>query len=140
MTDRYVLDACALLAMMNDEEGAPTVGNLWRDAHLAGEKILLHAINLMEVHYTLLKNKKESQANQLLSTARNADEPLKLIDYIDLEILTTASSLKAKFRISLADAIAISTALKHKALLVTADHKEMDVVEQSGIRCFHWFR
>ena len=47
----YLLDACALLAFLNDEEGAETVSGLLDQAR--NEKITLNmnAANLIEVYY-----------------------------------------------------------------------------------------
>jgi PIN domain nuclease of toxin-antitoxin system len=53
----YTLDACALLAFLNDEEGADTIEELL-DRAVAGDVFLfMSIINLLEIYYGELRDK-----------------------------------------------------------------------------------
>jgi PIN domain nuclease of toxin-antitoxin system len=50
----YVLDACALLAVLSNEQGADIVENVYEKA-VSGEAVLsMHRLNLLEVYYRLV--------------------------------------------------------------------------------------
>ena len=55
----YLLDACALIALLNDEQGAQRVeGILSGDAH-----VYMSAINVLEVAYDAVRRSKNSEAS-----------------------------------------------------------------------------
>jgi predicted nucleic acid-binding protein len=55
-------------------------------------------------------------------------------------LIKSAAGFKARFRISMADAVALALAEKHSAPLVTCDHHEFDPIETSGQARFLWIR
>jgi len=48
--------------------------------------------------------------------------------------------LKATYRISLADAIALEETRESDAVILTSDHHEMDIIEKSEPIRFEWIR
>ena len=48
-----VLDACALLRLLQDEPGAEEVDRILRDAETERVRVLIHIVNLGEVIYTI---------------------------------------------------------------------------------------
>ena len=54
MTD-YLLDACALLAFLNDEEGAETVSGLLDQAKNRELTLNMNVANLIEVYYDCIR-------------------------------------------------------------------------------------
>jgi PIN domain nuclease of toxin-antitoxin system len=46
---KYVLDACALIAFLNDEDGAQRVEQLLSQADRAPNTLFMHEINLLEI-------------------------------------------------------------------------------------------
>jgi PIN domain nuclease of toxin-antitoxin system len=55
MTAVYVLDACALIAFLADEEGGDIVSLLLEKARENETKIRMNNINLLEVYYGLYR-------------------------------------------------------------------------------------
>ena len=47
----FALDACALIAFLNDEEGAGLVEKLFCEASAQGIDLLMNKVNVLEVYY-----------------------------------------------------------------------------------------
>jgi PIN domain nuclease of toxin-antitoxin system len=47
MSDHYVLDACAVIALLNDEAGADIVEELLRKSNPQQPNVVLHRLNLL---------------------------------------------------------------------------------------------
>jgi PIN domain nuclease of toxin-antitoxin system len=58
----YVLDACAIIAMLRNEAGAEITEQL-----LLEQTCIAHAVNLCEVYYDFLKAENESIAREAIS-------------------------------------------------------------------------
>ena len=56
------------------------------------------------------------------------------------QLIKEAGRLKATYRISLADSIAVAEAVLRSAPLVTSDHHEMSVLENNREVVCHWVR
>ena len=54
--NRYVLDACALLAMLRNEPGADKVAAAINEANTGDAEITMHKVNLLEVYYDLKRH------------------------------------------------------------------------------------
>jgi PIN domain nuclease of toxin-antitoxin system len=126
MTKRYVLDACALIAFLNDEEGAEKVESLLRESENAKCAIFMNLINLLEVYYYAYRQEGVRKANQILQAIRVL--PIEFIPQLDDSVFMEAGRLKAKYRISLADSISLADTGVRNASLVTDDHHELDKV------------
>ena len=114
----YVFDTSALLTYIEDEEGSEDV-----ERHLIraenGEVIIYIAfVSLMEVFYITAQEKDESEAM----------ERVKLIESLAVRIVESdenlnmsAGRLKAKNRISVADAYVAAVCQEHNGILVHKD-------------------
>ena len=130
-----VLDACTLIAYFNDELGAEVVSAALQDvAH-----IWISAVNLLEIAYDAVK--RTGDATSALRVMEMVSElPLQIHWHLDPEMIESAAGFKARFRISMADAVALALAAKHRAPLMTCDHHEFDPIEKSGQARFLWIR
>ena len=54
---RYVLDACALIALLQDETGADKVAAVFNAASKGEAEIVMHKINLLEVYYGVYRSR-----------------------------------------------------------------------------------
>jgi len=139
MSKVYVLDACAIIASLKNEDGTEKVENIFISQKKYNDiKIVMHKVNLLEVYYDVVKRCGESVAKNVLSEIKK--NPIKIISPISDTLFFKAGILKAKYRISLADSIALSTAYLLKGMLVTSDHHEFDIVEQKEKISFCWIR
>jgi predicted nucleic acid-binding protein len=116
--NKAILDSSALLAWIQDEEGAQVVENLLLGAHQGREQLILNIINLGEVYYRLIRLENINFAQDML-------EKLKLLPVriysCDNDLVLEASEIKAKFPIAYADAFIVATAQRERARIVTGD-------------------
>jgi len=130
----YVLDACAFIAFLQDEPGADEVTRLMKE-----RKCLIHAVNVCEVYYDLLRRADVDGANSLESLLRAGG--LEIYAALPPALWQEAGRIKAeRRRLSLADCFALALALQEQAVLVTSDHHDLDSVAEAGIYPIHFFR
>ena len=138
MSGVYVLDACALTALLKKEKGADKVVEIYRKA-IAGEaKLLMNKLNLLETYYDQYRSLGKSVADEILDHVRRSH--VTIVPEISDDVFAEAGRLKASYRISLADSIALAEASVSGASLVTADHHEFDAIEKSEQIKFLWIR
>lgn len=125
--DKYILDACALIAYYTDEEGADAVQSIIRKAYFEESEVLISKINLLEVFYDVYKTQGEAEAKNFLHNIINS--PIKIIETIEKPVFIEAGRLKANHRISLADSIFLAEVLIKNCAGVTADHHELDIIK-----------
>jgi len=134
----YVLDACAIVTLFNDEKGAEIVDHLIVDAAHGRCSLVMNKFNLLEVYYGYLRDYGLAFAEQQLSLIHSMD--LKIADRLMDSIFRQAAKLKVTYRLSLADTMAIAQAVVDNATIVTCDHHELDTVDCDGIVRFLWLR
>lgn len=124
----YIFDACAVIALLQGEPGAGSVELLLKQQG----RFLIHAVNVCEVYYDLLRRNANAMADTL-------EQVLDAIGFETIETLSpalwqSAGKLKAELRrISLADCFALALTLRENGSLVTADHHEFDSVSKAGL-------
>jgi predicted nucleic acid-binding protein len=135
----FVLDACALIAFMKDEEGAEVVGPLIKGSFDGKIDLIVNKINLLEVFYDFYRSEGREFAMDFLEDFRN----WKVIihDFTD-EIMIEAGRLKAGYKISLADSVALGQAIVSGAVFLTSDRHEFGIIDKQGIEDieFCWIR
>jgi predicted nucleic acid-binding protein len=112
--DRYLLDTSAILVLMEDEDGADRVEGILRE----GEVILPFPV-LLETYYISLQERSEPVADERYTLLRHLSATE--IWSVDEPTLLTAARLKARFRLSLADALIAAFAVRKDAVLVHKD-------------------
>jgi len=138
MKNTHVFDACALIAYVNNESGADAVENLLEKAVNDEITILMHKLNLLEVYYYILKKYDEKAALKLLDDIKIS--PIKINSEISDNVLITAGRLKSLYKMSLADSIGLAETIINNAYFVTADHHEIDIVEEKESLSIIWIR
>lgn len=130
-----VLDACALIAFLNDEPGAEVVASLLEEI----PSVEMSAINLLEIAYDCIRRSGQPQSVQeLLDLVHQL--PIKIHWQIDHGVFQQAARFKASSRISLADAFALALAQTLSAAVATSDHHEFDPLESNKLARFIWIR
>lgn len=126
MSTPFVLDAWALLAMLQEEEPAASrVRELLQDAQKQRVKLLLSIINLGEVYYRIGKVRGLDEAEETLADIRRL--PLTILSATD-EVVLAAARFKSSYAISYADAFAAAVTEQYDAILVTGD-PELELLE-----------
>jgi predicted nucleic acid-binding protein len=135
---KYVLDACAVIAHFNGEEGANVVTDILSEATDGDSKVLMHSINLFEFYYDSLRSAGTDATKRMMVSFKNL--PITLIKTVTEETMKEAARFKLGFKISVADAFALATAKIEGATLITTDHHEFDPIEAAGEIPFKWVR
>jgi len=136
--NHYVLDACALLALLRNEPGADIVADILNAANNGVAEAVMHSANLLEVYYDLYRLLGKERANLVLSEIKK--RPIRINAEITDAIFTEAGRLKALYKISFADSIALAQAKACDAELLTADHHEFDPLKDRENIRFLWIR
>jgi PIN domain nuclease of toxin-antitoxin system len=134
----YVLDACALIAFYLKEPGYDKVMNVLSGAASSECIVYMNNINVLEIYYGFFRDDGESTANNFLASCLML--PIEIINGIDPQTFKIAGKLKAVYRISLADSIAVAESITRQAELITSDHHEFDILEAKQECRFLWIR
>jgi predicted nucleic acid-binding protein len=134
--DNHVLDACALLTFLNDEDGAETMEEIFQKAEDGQIALYVSIINLLEVYYDRLRTSKNDKIDEFFEFIRVM--PITVINSISDFVYHEAARLKAFNAISLADAIGLASAKELSAQFVSSDHSELEIIEQQESISFRW--
>ena len=137
MNDVFVLDACALISVARNEEGANIVADVYDRANKGEAKLLINRINLLEVYYDFYRYKGKKYADDFVKMVKHSEVRISEFDEI---IFAQAGRLKAAYKISLADSIALAQTLVVDGALLTCDHHEFDIIAGKENIRFAWIR
>lgn len=112
MASTVVVDAWAMLALLDDEPAAPRV-----ERALLDHDAVMSWINLGEVFYTAIRRRGEERAVKAIRTVRKRVK----VEEVNGALVLAASRIKAGNRLSYADAFCVATAQRHRAPLYTGD-------------------
>jgi len=134
----YVLDACALIAVLQDEAGSDKVTSVINMAYIGKAIVLMNKVNLLEVYYDVYRLRGKEQAEIILFEMKKI--PVTVISDFSDDIFHEAGRIKATYKISVADAFALAQASVTEGFLLTADHHEFDIIEKKDRIKFDWIR
>ena len=125
----YVLDACTVIALLNDEGGADTVADLITQAGVGTDRLFMSGIQVLEVYYDRIYIKGREYAETVLESLYAS--PIIILSDVSRDIIQEAGRFKTSYSMSLGDTFAAASAKKLSAALVTRD-KEMKAPEEAG--------
>lgn len=96
MKDTFVLDACALIAFLNNEEGADKVDITLLKALKEDCVVYINKINILEVYYGVFREEGKGKAEEILNKILAL--PLKIIDTLEDAVFKEAGRLKAIYK------------------------------------------
>jgi len=138
MATKYVLDACAVVALLKDEDGADIVEGILEAANAKKVEVYMNTLNLFEVFYGVRREEGLAKAEAVYNMVLKL--PITILDGIADDVFLEASRLKSSYRMSLADSIALGEASVLDAALITSDHHEFDAIKRDeGIK-IKWIR
>lgn len=114
MPDTFLLDTSALMCLIEDEPGAERVEYL-----LNNENTMIPWAALMEIYYMTLRERGEDAAEARFSMISSS--PANIIWEMSEAIVILSGVIKAKQRVSFADAVIAGIAIKNSAILVHKD-------------------
>ncbi len=123
----FALDASAMIAFLDDENGAAIVEAAMLEE---GAQVYAHAVNVTEVFYQYHR-RSEAEAQLALSALEAAG--VQIVDDMTPAFWQSAARLKSRFvRVSVADCFGMALSQKLGADFLTSDHHELEAVEASG--------
>ena len=124
-----VLDACALIALLRREPGGEVVDSLLSEKN---NTCIVHAVNLCEVYYDLVRRAGEGRAKEVINRLVMAG--IFVREDMDTDFWQHAGNIKALHsRISLADCMCIALANRLGAGVWTCDHQEFEPVARKKL-------
>jgi len=138
LNNLYFLDACSLIAVLANEDGAENVTKLIQDAVDNKVIIKMNQINLLEVYYYLCRAYGQDEANKAINKIK--EYPIEIIIGMKETVFNEAGRIKPKYKIPLGDSIAIAECIINNGTLVTSDHDDFAIFEKEGLVKIHWFR
>ena len=127
----FVLDSYALLAYFRNEEGGEKVEQLLNDAVADKHELQMTCINAGEVYY--MAYRKDGADKAALVWKAMQQFPIHITE-VDLSFTYKAASLKAKYKLSYADAFAAVLTINKKATLITGDHEFDALVGETNFK------
>lgn len=117
MSDRYVLDSYAILALLRREAGSEVVADLLRRGQ-GDADLLMTWVNVGEVAYIVERRWGKVRAYQALGTLEATG-----VEFVPAarELALGAASIKAAHPLAYGDAFAAALAVIRRATLVTGD-------------------
>jgi predicted nucleic acid-binding protein len=125
VTETFVLDSFAVLALLGREPGSQEVANLLRKAQEEETRIQMTWVNAGEVAYIV---ERRWGVERLYATLALMEATALEIVSVERELARMAAHIKAEHAIAYADAFAAALAQHHAATLVTGD-PEFKVLE-----------
>jgi PIN domain nuclease of toxin-antitoxin system len=132
--DKFVLDACAVLALIKEEQGI----NIARSAIESDAETFLHSVTFLEIYYNLMKEFGTDSANLFYKNISQTN--ITIIYEITEDVIKNAGYFKSKYKISLGDSFVLATAKLHNAKIISSDHHEFDAIEKIEDIGFLWIR
>lgn len=124
----HVLDACAMIAYLQGEAGAPLVDGMLKDT---GRHCFAHSINLCEVYYDTLRASDEATADQAITDLFAAGVIER--NEMDPAVWREVGKIKSRGRISIADAFCAALAQRLGGEAVTSDRREFEPLAAAGV-------
>lgn len=138
MKETLVLDTSALIAFLGDEDGADKVEDFLQKAKEDTCDIYMNKVNVLEIYYGVYREDGKEKAEETLVKILNL--PVIVVDTLKDDVFKEAGRLKATYKISLADSIALAEGKTREAQILTADHHEFDPIDKEGEVRFYWIR
>lgn len=121
---KIVLDACAVIALVKNEQGADIVEEyLLNDDY----ECMIHGVNICEVYYGFFRSESEAFAQEIVYKLQKSG--VIIDDDMTMNFWQQVARHEATItRISLADCFALALASRESAVLVTSDREEFEPV------------
>jgi predicted nucleic acid-binding protein len=138
LRDTFVLDACALIAMLANEPGAENVRKIILDAIHRSVYVKINQINLLEVYYKICNVYDQDVANKIIAKIKKL--PIEIIIGLKEKTFNEAGRIKSKYKVPLGDSIAVAECIIGNSILVTSDHNDFEKIEKNENLTINWFR
>jgi predicted nucleic acid-binding protein len=118
VSDSYVLDSFAILALLGKEVGSDEVSDLLRQTQAGKVQTVMTWVNMGEVAYIVERRWGKGRLYQVLGWLEATAIELVVVER---ELALTAASIKAEHPLAYPDTFAAALAVTREATLVTGD-------------------
>jgi predicted nucleic acid-binding protein len=118
VSDSYVLDSFAILALLGKEVGSDEVSDLLRQTQAGKVQTVMTWVNMGEVAYIVERRWGKGRLYQVLGWLEATGIELVVVER---ELALTAASIKAEHPLAYPDTFAAALAVTREATLVTGD-------------------
>ena len=127
MSERYVLDSFAILALLGKEPGSERVQAILQQANAEEADASMTWVNVGEVAYVVERRWGKARVHQVLGTL---EATAVEIHEVGRDLALAAAEIKAEYPLAYADAFAAALALREQAVFVTGDpeFKQLDKI------------
>ena len=132
MSESFVLDSFALLALLGGEPGGDVVADLMQQAQEGETRLLMTWVNIGEVAYIV---ERRWGLERLVTALAMVEATALEIVPVERELALMAAHIKAEHAIAYADTFAAALAQRAGATLVTGD-PEFKLLD--GVLDIHW--
>jgi ribonuclease VapC len=116
----FVLDSYAMLAYFRNEDGREKIEQLLNDAVAEKHELYMTCINAGEVYY--MAYRKDGADKAALVWKALQQFPIHITE-VDMAFTHKAAQIKARYKLSYADAFAAALTISRKAILITGDNE-----------------
>jgi predicted nucleic acid-binding protein len=88
----------------------------------------MNKINLLEVYYDVIKSYDKQEADKMLEIVK--EMPIGIVKELDDAVMKKAGYLKSKYKVSLADSIALAENIIRNGELISSDHHEFEPIQR----------
>src|SRR6185437_10246600 len=134
----YVLDSCALIAYLRNEEGILNLIETFKKAIEKSCVINIHSASVAEVYYDSLRVSGKIKADRILKDLDSL--PLIRLNSLSITFIRKIGYFKVNHKVSFADCIILALASVKKAIVISSDHHEFDAIKKTKDLSFHWIR
>jgi len=138
MSERYVLDSCALIAFFRQEVGSEVVTRMFKSAAEKKCTIYIHKASISEVYYDTLRFSGRDEAEKIFHTLTTL--PVSSTNILNNNFIKQIGYFKINHKISFADCFVLALASIKKAIIISSDHHEFGDIEKTKILSFLWLR
>jgi len=135
MSDKFVIDSCAMIAFLYGEPGKDVV----KDALNGDNDVYMHSVNILEVYYDSVKRIGNAEAGIFLKWIFD-ESPIEILYEITEDTIIEAGYFKSKYKISLGDSFVLAASKLRNARIISSDHHEFDIIEKLEDIDFLWIR
>lgn len=118
MSERYVLDSFAVLALLGKEPGSERVQALLKKAKAGEADVSMTWVNVGEVTYIVERRWGKARVHRVLGAL---EATAVEIHEVSRDLTLTAVEIKAEYPLAYADAFAAALAMREQAVLVTGN-------------------
>jgi predicted nucleic acid-binding protein len=134
----YILDSCALIALLAGEPGAENVMNVIQEAIDGNANIKMNQVNLLEVYYHVFRVYGPDEAYTSLEKIK--EFPIEIAVGMSEQVFHEAGRIKALYKLPLGDSILTAESIIEKGTIVTADHTDLEKIEKTENVKIFWIR